>query len=365
MPNIFTFATSELSTSAFYAWLLENLNPKHTSTPETKQVALEFTNYCLGKATIAPLAAVDIKDLQVTTEQQLNKTCRIDIYAKFTKIDDSLIHLFIENKVQANETKKDQLIEYDKAIKGKALTGDIAEIYLKSGYDFADPLHCKDIKGKVVCKGTFKKINWQDLQIIFSPHRGASSDFIRDMASCVENKYNFINSQKSASSFADFDLNDHVGQSFLLQTIFHSCFSSNVPLYTSTVNGRTRTHYNNKCYLQVGNSKGKPWTKFVPFLGQNILKCRLEELTGGYVLRLGIHIPKDDLPTKQTYIKAQCNKMHDKIDATGLGFVKKLTPSGNTSALFFAQISLSTKGSTLSIADLQKLDDVVQNYVVP
>ncbi|CAG36760.1 unknown protein [Desulfotalea psychrophila LSv54] len=368
MPNIFTFATSELSTSAFYAWLLENLNPKYTSTPAIKQAALDFTNHCLTKVSIPTLAVADIKALEVATEYPLNPNCRIDIYAKFTRYGEDPIHLFIENKVQANETKKDQLVQYHDEIKNKEtkghITGDIAEIYLKSGYDFADPLCYKDIKGIVVSKGAFKKINWQDLWAIFSPHRAIGSDFVRDMAACVENKYNFIDNQRSATTLADFTLSDHVGQSFLLQIIFHSYFTTNAPLYTSTANSRTRTHYNNKCYLQVGNSRGRSWTKFVPCQGQDILKCRIEKLAGGYFLRLGIYIPKADLPTKLTYIKTQRDKMHDEIDVAGLSFIEKLLPRrGNPSAIFFAQIYLDSKTNTPSMADLQKLNSVVQNYI--
>jgi hypothetical protein len=156
-PNIFKYATSELSQDAFIAWLLEWASPENKLQDELLyKIGLDFLGSLLAKQNIL----IDkISKLEIKT--QYNK---IDVFVSFT-MQNKKFGIIIEDKVFTSN-HSGQLKKYKSFIENKNFDV-VIPIYFKTGFQ-----HCyKDVIDKgyhpytikefsvVLKKGKLKGIN--------------------------------------------------------------------------------------------------------------------------------------------------------------------------------------------------------------
>ena len=125
-PNIFSFATSELTQDAFITWLL------HWAAPEYKEEN-EYLNH-LGTSFLASLLACQEIEIngnitKFHIEQQFHK---IDVFITF-KMQDTTYAIIIEDKVHTSE-HNNQLERYKTKITELKNYDVLVPIYFKTGY---------------------------------------------------------------------------------------------------------------------------------------------------------------------------------------------------------------------------------------
>jgi hypothetical protein len=127
-PNIFKYATSELSQDAFFCWLLE-WSKKDYSNREINKISLNFINTILKERGFSEIQTVD----KICIEQQVptKSNMRMDFYAE---INDENIIVF-EDKISTTE-HDNQLTEYKTYMKETFPNKNIAYVYLKSDLVF-------------------------------------------------------------------------------------------------------------------------------------------------------------------------------------------------------------------------------------
>ena len=117
-PNIFSFATSELSQDAIFTWLLSWASPQcATFDPDLQSVAVEFIRLLTG-----------INDLQVNAIEAGRQWEHIDIWAKIN--DD--IFLSIEDKT-GTTIHNEQLKRYKETVEKKYPDCKKCYAYVKTG----------------------------------------------------------------------------------------------------------------------------------------------------------------------------------------------------------------------------------------
>ncbi len=131
-PNLFSFATSELSQDAFLCWLLawsleEYRTPENGKLTEASRAFLAFL---LSKQdryrAITPEDITGVVDIR----QQYEK---IDVYCLVALADGSRISLIIEDKVETSQHSH-QLDRYLRAVRGDSIhEDDLVGIYFKTG----------------------------------------------------------------------------------------------------------------------------------------------------------------------------------------------------------------------------------------
>jgi hypothetical protein len=355
-PNIFKFATSELSTSAFYAWLIDNLNNEFNPTENVKIVALDFVNNCLEKTLKIKIELNDISSVLVKKEYKLNNRNKIDVFAELTLKNSEKIKLFIENKTNSNETKNNQLLIYSNLLKKKYPKDKISMNYLKSDFDFDDPLLYKNkATESIEPKGDFKKVNWKDLYGTFSHHTSSDNDFIRDFSSKVCLKHDEIQSQLKACEINEFNLATHIGQHCFIKKVFNSLLRGGDVLYTEGPNH----FYGNKNVIMLGTSFGSPWILFKPFHRWRDIGFRIDKLTKGHFLRAGIYIPKDKLAECKSEIKNKYDIFLDSLKESGVDCFQRQKLTFKQSTIYFAKFDLKES----NICQLSKLNDATEDYL--
>lgn len=123
-PNLFNYATSELSQDAFICWLLDWGNPEYRSIDENlHKCALCFISMIFQKCNKKISEKIDL----VKVEKQF---CNIDVLCIINKT----YAIIIEDKI-GTENHSDQLNRYYKSVKDKLEFSDenILRIYLKTG----------------------------------------------------------------------------------------------------------------------------------------------------------------------------------------------------------------------------------------
>jgi hypothetical protein len=119
-PNIFSYATSELSQDAFFCWLLEWSKDEYAG-EELNKISLDFINYILEKTN-------NEKIISINKIEIIRQEAKIDFYAK---INNKLIILF-EDKI-GTQPHDNQLLRYRKYIENKYKNYHISYVYIKSG----------------------------------------------------------------------------------------------------------------------------------------------------------------------------------------------------------------------------------------
>lgn len=125
-PNIFNYATSELTQDAFITWLLHWANPKYKAGNEQL--------HSLGRSFLTSLLAFqdieineDITDFHI--KQQFHK---IDVFVTF-KMNDCTYGIIIEDKVHTTD-HSNQLERYKTKVTALKSCDVLVPIYFKTGY---------------------------------------------------------------------------------------------------------------------------------------------------------------------------------------------------------------------------------------
>lgn len=132
-PNLFSFATSELSQDAFLCWLLA-WSMERYRTPENEKLteaSRAFLGFLLSKHDrYKGITPEDITGVVGDIRQQYEK---IDVYCVVALADGSRISLIIEDKVETSQ-HSDQLDRYLRAVRGDSIhEDDLVGIYFKTG----------------------------------------------------------------------------------------------------------------------------------------------------------------------------------------------------------------------------------------
>lgn len=153
MPNIFDYATSELSQDAMIAWLMACAN---ADDPAMREVGQAFIQFLIRR----PLRTIDraviakdgqpsrydgeglVSDVPLVTTRRKN----IDVYCS-AKVDGRLVSFVIENKTGTTD-HSNQLERYRQAVQSDDIDEHYLKlIYLKTGMPFEDELSRADEAG--------------------------------------------------------------------------------------------------------------------------------------------------------------------------------------------------------------------------
>jgi len=282
--NIFDFATSELSHSGFFAWLISQIDPGSSGYDKAVRTkGLELVNKMFEKYAFNPIPSLkDIESATVEREESVRRgKSRIDIIAYIRLKDGTNIGLVIENKVGADESSRNQLADYHKD--GTELikkhfyheASDKVFIYLKSDYDFEDPLVRfkldKNTDRVLATKPTrFRKIDWRDLYTLFQNTLSTPDSILKSYSRWIKKKHDSIQSKLDLSRLLSKIegaklLKDHIGQVQLIKNIFKKHFSKKHPIFAGRDhNNYTRYYYSRdpQFFLKLGfDQGGTQWTQ--------------------------------------------------------------------------------------------------------
>ncbi len=115
-PNIFRWATSELTQDAFICWLIEWAKPKYKNELLNK-IALKFLSQ------IAELGTIDILSIEIRKQYR-----NVDVLV----VINGSIGILIEDKVHS-KNHSDQLSRYSESLKAEFQDNDLHLVYLKTG----------------------------------------------------------------------------------------------------------------------------------------------------------------------------------------------------------------------------------------
>jgi hypothetical protein len=267
--SLFHFATKELAHSDFFAWLIKQIDPDaHEYGQDVREAALKFVNRMLTKFSdrcVQPIASLeDVKSCSVKREEE-----HIDVTAYIRLKDSRRIGLIIENKVGAQESRPGQLRDYFE--KGSELTQnhlgtyapEIAFIYLKSDYDFEDPLVRCDGEGARVITN-FRKLDWKSLYDLFG-HQKFDDSILMSYASWISEKYEWIEQRLKTDNLLGQGvgkmLASHEGQTALIKAVFSRLIGDKKPCSAEQKSGCLHIRYNCESYMKLGSNRGEPWTQ--------------------------------------------------------------------------------------------------------
>lgn len=170
-PNIFTYATSELSQDAFIAWLLEWADPKFKTLNEPLHNL--GTSFLVELLATKNIVLSQIESFEVKTQHH-----KIDVYVKLV-MNNELIGIIIEDKVYSSN-HSNQLIRYKDKI--SAEVDQVVRIYFKTGFQ-----HCY----KEVVDKEYHPYNVKEFSALL--RNGMKQGVQNDI---VSNYYNFISERE-------------------------------------------------------------------------------------------------------------------------------------------------------------------------
>lgn len=187
-PNIFTYATSELSQDAFIAWLLEWANPTFKTLNEPlHNLSTSFLEELLATKNIA---LSHIEYFEVKTQHH-----KIDVYVELV-MNNERIGIIIEDKVYSSD-HSNQLIRYKDKISTEV--GQVVPIYFKTGFQ-----HCyKEVVDKEYHPYTVKELS---ALLSNGMKQGVQNDII-------SNYYNFIREREQEFDHAKDSFENYKKQS--------------------------------------------------------------------------------------------------------------------------------------------------------
>jgi len=273
--NIFDFATSELSHSAFFAWLIKQIAPDARGyNKEVRDTALKVVNEMLRINGLSPISSLaDIESCDVKPEEKGEKV-RIDITVYIRSRYGRNIGIIIENKIGAHESRKDQLKDYhetginliDEHFKHvDPLCAEKAFVYMKTDYDFEDPLVRRDDSDNCV-PTNFKKMNWKAIYGLFGTTRfedpilRSYSEWIERQHASIATKLN-VSCWLSSPDAEDILGQDHIGQVALLKCVFPQLLKGQPSCAGKDKDNYLRFCYGDNLYISLGSDKGRPWTQ--------------------------------------------------------------------------------------------------------
>lgn len=139
-PNIFRYATKELSQDAFICWLLEHINLTAEKLPRT--VARSLMTLIVDKYKELngglEFTSEPWENYEVEIETQVKN---IDILVKFvSRISRKEFYVLIEDKTWSEESRPQQVEFYFNALMQDKPNSLIIPVFLKTGYVFAEKL---------------------------------------------------------------------------------------------------------------------------------------------------------------------------------------------------------------------------------
>ena len=270
--TLFDFATSELSHSGYFAWLIKQIDPQANGySLEVQTTGLEVVNEMLALSSVSTIATLeDVDRCEVVTEKSI-PGCRFDIVAFLRLKSGRNIQIIIENKLGAQESSPDQLERYLKrgqeVINPKFQWKDPERhfVYLKADYDYEYlPGSLHDSAGAELPQ--FRMFNWRRLNDIFGKKEFFDS-ILKSYSQWISDKHESISKKLIVQNLLSPEqgselLNDHIGQVTLLKHIFPELLKNKVKNVKKDSLGYHRYYYEgDKIYLIVGTDRGTPWTQ--------------------------------------------------------------------------------------------------------
>lgn len=169
LPNLFTFATSELSQDAWICWLVAHVDCDDR--PELRNAARDFIAriWNLARPT-EPIARNEVGGLR--EGHPLRQHERIDVLFE-VGVGDRRVVFIVEDKTETTH-HSDQLARYRKHVEASRDGFEVVSVYFKTGYHFERD-HAARAHGYVV-------VNLVDLVEILRAHPSVPSDIFRDYA---------------------------------------------------------------------------------------------------------------------------------------------------------------------------------------
>ncbi|WP_456276584.1 PD-(D/E)XK nuclease family protein [Bacillus sp. AK128] len=131
-PNLFKFATSELSQDAFICWLFEHVRLKTNDTVNQVGSQLLTTLFTKYKKLHPEFEMKNLFEYTLKIEQQKHK---IDILLTLTpRYGEEKVYIIIEDKTVSGESRKNQIQYYTKKLKDEDQAATIIPVLFKTGY---------------------------------------------------------------------------------------------------------------------------------------------------------------------------------------------------------------------------------------
>lgn len=169
-PNLFTYATGELSQDAFLCWMLEWADPKHSGS-EMSPPAQAFLASVLEKFSNAP-ALSDITEIKAHKQDE-----NIDVWAEL-RTKNKVYALLIEDKTGTVD-HGNQLKKYKKDLEGRDSIDVVLPLYFKT----IDSSHHKGAD-----KTGYKVYLRKDFLACIEPYTGTTNNVLSDFIQHMKNE---------------------------------------------------------------------------------------------------------------------------------------------------------------------------------
>lgn len=181
-PNLFNFATSELSQDAFICWILDHANPNHSDIdPQLRNVAISIINRFLELANEPHLTLpIDAENFKVIPQfKNIDVLLIVNQYA-----------IVIEDKTNTN-VHSDQLNKYIQAIKNSEYKDQTSiQIFFKT-YDQSNY--------KNIIKDQFHLFLRKDILEIFHQYPNIDNDIYQDFYQRIQKLENDVEAYKTTA----------------------------------------------------------------------------------------------------------------------------------------------------------------------
>ena len=314
-PNIFRFATSELSQDAVLAYILAWADVKYKGDGSgMHNVGQDFAKQLLRNHE-SQNAPDSIETVEVDTQYQIEGNRRADVVAFINK----KYVLLIEDKINATESG-DQLAAYLQLLREKYGADKVFPVYLKTGYIFDDEKEVVSGKG-------YNVFGLNDLVRLFEKHENSVKDgvFTQYLESCAST----LKKRDEEISSWNFEF-DYVQWEFMLKLKEKlergNCewmdarkklpqahrFPDNFPEWAAEGGTGTWVDDASETFIKRGASFGSPWTQYW------FTKFLFWRIDDGDSLRLRFGVwPPDKVPTEDPW-RAYQACFEKSIENTGL-----------------------------------------------
>ena len=135
-PNLYSFATKELSQDAVLAYILAWADPKYRDAPAPNSGMHALGRALLGAFVTSHPARTDWAPEKVTSVEIATQEKRVDVRAHIAT-EDGKIFLIVEDKVHSGE-HSDQIRRYVEQAKSRYEESEIVPVYVKTGNESAN-----------------------------------------------------------------------------------------------------------------------------------------------------------------------------------------------------------------------------------
>jgi hypothetical protein len=190
-PNIFKYATSELSQDAFFCWLLEWSKEEYAG-EDLNTISLNFINYILENTNKAKIDAINTIEI---VKQEAN----IDFLVKINNI----VMIVFEDKI-GTQHHDNQLVKYKQYIEKNYKNYQVSYVYLKSDIIWKD-------EKKEIVKAEYFMIDIFDLAKVLK--KTSANELFNDYVQSLISRLNVYNSY-SMLPFAEWKNNNDIWLGF-------------------------------------------------------------------------------------------------------------------------------------------------------